>query len=208
MRKRYKLPKPDSVFGLLTEQASHLVSAADMLTKLLASDLSERDDLNSQMHAIEHAADEASHAVFKKVNRTFVTPLDREDLHDLSSLIDDCVDAMDEAGDLMTLYRIEKLPKPTVDQVTLIGRCARLTHEIIPTLGNIDDSLRDYWIEINGLENQGDKAYRKMLGKLMNSERPALEVLKIKGVIDVLEEALDSFEELAVVVESIAIKEA
>jgi len=158
------------------------------------------------MRDAEHAADETTHGIIRRVNKTFVTPFDREDIYALASGLDDVMDFMEEAVDLTLLYEVLTLPSELADQVEVIQRCAELTAESMPRLRTMQD-LEEYWIEINRLENLGDKSYRRILAKLFSGKFEALEVLKLKDVVDSLEDAIDAFERVANIVEQIAVKE-
>jgi uncharacterized protein Yka (UPF0111/DUF47 family) len=116
------------------------------------------------------------------------------------------MDFMEEAVDLVLLYEVESLPSELANQVEVIQRCAELTAESMPRLQTMKD-LEEYWIEINRLENAGDKSYRRILAKLFSGKYEALEVLKLKDVVDSLEAAIDAFETVANIVEQIAVKE-
>jgi len=155
---------------------------------------------------LEHAADESTHAIMRKVNSSFITPFDREDIYGLASNLDDCMDLMEAAADLIVLYRIDDLPDGISAQVEVLARMAELTAEAMPRLRAMRD-LSEYWIEINRLENQADQAYRRLLADLFNNGADAITVLKLKEVIDELEAAADAFETVAHTVESIAVKE-
>lgn len=199
--------KTDPVFGLLQNQAKHLADAAEMLAKVLEAAPSERNALNIEMHEIEHLADEACHTVLRKVNQSFMLPFDRDDVHALSSHMDDCVDFIDEASDNLVLFKPEALPEDVTSVAAIIRKCAQLTREEMDRFDKIDEATHDYTVEINGLENQADALYRSMVADLFNSGTDPVEVLKTKLILDSLECAVDSFEELANVIESIAIKE-
>ncbi len=199
--------KNDNLFELLADQSQYLVQAADILTKIISADPLSRAELNDQLHKVEHSADEACHTVLRKVNQSFVLPFDREDLYELASVVDDCVDLMDEAGDNIVLYKPGKLPDGVNTQVAILRNCAALTHETMGQLAVINEKTRDFWIEINQLENQGDQVYRKMVSALFENATDALEVMKVKLVLDVIEDAIDAFEKLSSTIESIAIKE-
>lgn len=202
-----KFGKSDAIFKLLGKQGSYLSECAQLLTDMVPADLEARTEINTRLHATENAADEASHKLMKKINQTFVLPYDRDDLYRLSSKLDDCIDYMDEAGDNTVLYKLGSLPEGAAKQIEILVECAEMTAKIVEKLNKIDDNTRAYWIAINDLENKADKIYRKMLGELFTSDHDPLEVMKMKLVIDALERAVDSFEELANVIETIAIKE-
>ena len=159
------------------------------------------------MREAEHAADETTHAIVRRVNSTFVTPFDREDIYALASGLDDVMDMMDEAVDLVLLYEVDDAARRAVRRRSrCIQRCAELTAEAMPRLQAMKD-LEEYWIEINRLENAGDKNYRRILANLFSGDYEALEVLKLKDIVDSLEGAIDAFEKVANTVEQIAVKE-
>jgi predicted phosphate transport protein (TIGR00153 family) len=158
------------------------------------------------MHDLEHLGDEATHEIMRRVNSSFITPFDREDIYRLASRLDDCVDMMETAADLIVLYRIGELPGGITAQVAVLSRMAELTADAMPRLRSMHD-LSEYWIEINRLENQADQAYRRLLAELFNNGKDAITVLKLKEVVDALEAAADAFENVANTVESIAVKE-
>ena len=198
-------PVDTSFYDLFTQSAQHLVLGAELLAEMM-SDSSAKADVAERMRAAEHAADETTHAIVRKVNSTFVTPFDREDIYALGSGLDDVMDMMDEAVDLILLYELDALPAELSEQVGVIQRCAELTAEAMPRLQSMK-SLDDYWIEINRLENAGDKFHRRMLAKLFSGDFQTLEVLKLKDVEESLEGAIDAFEKVANIVEQIAVKE-
>ena len=198
-------PVDTGFYELFSQSAQHLVVGAGLLAEML-SETAVREDVAARMRQAEHDADETTHALFKRVNTTFVTPFDREDIYRLGSGLDDVMDFMEEAVDLVLLYEVVKLPKELANQVDVIQRCAELTAASMPRLREMAD-LEEYWIEINRLENLGDKSYRRILAKLFSGKYEALEVLKLKDVVDSLESAVDGFEKVANIVEQIAVKE-
>ena len=197
-------------FDLFTTQATKLVTGAEILAALLGASPEERVALRDQLHDVEHEGDEINHLVVRKLNQSFVTPFDREDLGFLAARLDDCMDLMDEAGDLIVLYGIHDLPEDISSllaaQVDVLTRCAVQTAESMPKLKSPLD-LRDYWIEINRLENEGDRAYRLTLTTLFDSGLDPVTIIKVKDVIEVLERCSDRFEDLANGIETIAVKE-
>jgi len=201
---RFK-PVDNAFYVLLTESATRLVEGADILAEMLG-DSADRKDIAERMRDAEHEADETTHAIAKRVNSTFVTPFDREDIYALASGLDDVMDYMEEAVDLTMLYEVDALPGDVAEQVDVLQRCAELTAEAMPRLQSMK-GLEEYWIEINRLENAGDKSYRRILAKLFSGQYEALEVLKLKDVVDSLEHAVDAFEKVANIIEQIYAKE-
>ena len=204
MRFKFR-PVDSSFYDLFSESAGHLVVGATLLAEILG-DGNDREDIASRMREAEHAADETTHAIVKRVNSTFVTPFDREDIYALASSLDDVMDMMDEAVDLVLLYDVTALPAETSEQIDVLQRCAELTFEAMPRLATMK-SLDEYWIEINRLENVGDRSYRRILAGLFNGDHKALQVIKLKDIAQALEGAIDAFEKVANIVEQIAVKE-
>ncbi|GAA5147425.1 DUF47 family protein [Nocardioides marinquilinus] len=198
-------PVDSAFYQLFAEQAQHLVVGAALLAEMLAEG-SDKDDVAARMRAAEHDADETTHALIRRVNSTFVTPFDREDIYALASGLDDVMDEMDEVVDLILLYEVKMLPAMLSQQVEVLQRCAELTADAMPRLQAMQ-SLEEYWIEINRLENAGDKNHRRTLAHLFSGEYKTIEVLKLKDIVESLEAAVDAFEKVANIVETIAVKE-
>jgi predicted phosphate transport protein (TIGR00153 family) len=198
-------PVDNTFYDLFTTSANQSVKGAALLAEMLV-DGSDRQHIAERMREQEHLADDATHDIIKRVNKTFVTPFDREDIYDLASGLDDIMDFMEEAVDLVLLYEVHTLPSEVAEQVEVIQRCAELTSEAMPKLKSMAD-LEEFWIEINRLENAGDKTYRRILAKLFGGGYEALEVLKLKDIVDALEDAIDAFETVANTIEQIALKE-
>ncbi len=198
-------PVDTTFYDLFTRLANQMVAGSALLAEMLG-DNSDRQSIAERMREEEHAADEATHDIIKRVNSTFVTPFDREDIYALASNLDDIMDFMEEAVDLILLYEVGHLPEELAEQAEVIRRCAELTAATMPRLQTMKD-LDEYWIEINRLENSGDKTYRRILAKLFSGQYEALEVLKLKDVVDSLEAAIDAFEKVANTIEQIAVKE-
>ena len=202
----FRLRPVDATFyDLFARSAKHLVDGAALLAEMLANG-NDRQAIAQRMRDAEHAADETTHEIVRRVNSTFVTPIDREDIYSLASGLDDVMDFMEETVDLIGLYEVGELPAEVATQVEVLQRATALTADAMPRLRTMKN-LEEYWIEINRLENAGDKSYRRILAKLFGGSFKALEVLKLKDVVDSLEAAIDAFEKVANIVEQIAVKE-
>jgi len=199
-------PRNASFFDLLAEQARHLVRGADLLSELLGAAKSERKAIATKLREAEHDADEATHTIMRNLNQTFVTPFDRDDIYTLAARLDDCMDFMEEAGDLVVLYQLDELPPLVIKQVDVLRRCAELTAEAMPRLRAMKH-LTEYWVEINRLENEADRTYRRLVAELFNDGLEPIALMKLKDVVDALEAAADGFERVANLVETIALKE-
>ena len=199
-------PSKTSFYGMFATSGENLVVGARLLKELLGADPADRKDIAERMRGAEHAGDEATHAIMRELNESFVTPFDREDIYRLASNLDDVMDFVEAAADLVVLTGLGTLPAEMTQQTALLQRAAEITAEAMPRLRTLKD-LSDYWIEVNRIENEADKLYRRLLSRLYSGEFEALEVLRLKEVADQLEEAADAFEKVANVVESIAVKE-
>jgi len=205
-------PHERGFYPLFTRAAENIAVAADELAKLVAADPTARAALAAGVKEAELAGDEVTHEIMIKINTTFVTPFDREDIYRLASTLDDVLDAIEEAADRIVLYRLGVLPDGVTAQVEVLQRAAAATAEAMPRLEKMAE-LQEYWIKVNSLENEADDIYRTLLGDLLappEGTTPAdvLTVLKTKEVVETLEEAADAFETVANTVESIAVKDA
>ena len=190
---RFRLtPREDSYYDMFADSANNLVAGARLLVELI-SDGADREGIADKMRACEHAGDEFTHAIMRRLNESFITPFDREDIYRLASTLDDVMDFMEAAADLVLLYQLDELPQEIVGQVEVLERAAELTAEAMPRLRGMK-GLSEYWIEINRLENQGDQVYRRLLAELFGGEYDALTVLKFTEVVDQLEAAADAFD--------------
>jgi predicted phosphate transport protein (TIGR00153 family) len=198
-------PVETSFYDLFTEMANHLVEGANLLAQMLDPS-TDKAVIGEQMREAEHQADETTHKIVKRANSTFITPFDREDIYRLASSLDDVMDFMEETVDLVGLYELGDLPADFAPQVEVLQRATQLTAEAMPRLRTMKD-LDEYWIEINRLENQGDRSYRRIVAHLFGGGYKSLDVLKRKDVVDSLEHAIDALESVANTVEQIAVKE-
>jgi len=199
-------PKENVFYELFSASANNLLEGAHTLHALITGPVQDRDRLNAELREQEHRGDDKTHSILREVNSTFVTPIDREDIYRLASRLDDVMDFFEAAGDLVVLYGLETLPREMHELVELLVRAAELTAQAMPRLKSLKN-LSDYWIEINRLENEADKQYRRFLARLFGGEFDALTVLKLKEVAEQLEAAADAFENVADTVETIAVKE-
>jgi predicted phosphate transport protein (TIGR00153 family) len=202
----FRLTPRDTVFFDLFEAAGqNIVAAADVLAGLMLPD-ARPEEIASRMRDLEHEGDGITHRILRQLNSSFVTPFDREDIYRLAGRLDDVVDSMDAAADMVVLTGLSSLPQLMGQQIQLIGEAGRSTAVAMPNLRTMRD-LEPYWIEVNRIENEADRAYRKLLSRLYSGEFDALTMLKLKAVADNLEDAADALEHVAHAVETIAVKE-
>ena len=200
-------PRDTSFYDSFTAAARNIVAAAEVLAQMVATtSVAERTELNQRLRDIEHANDEVTHEVMRKLNQTFVTPFDRQDIYQLIAELDDVVDFIEEAADLILLYELDEVPETTRQVVDVLVQAGRATAEAMPLLQGMKD-LAPYWIEVNRLENEADQLYRRTVARLFNGDRDVLMAIKLKDLADKVEDAADALEDVADTVETIALKE-
>ncbi len=198
-------PRDTSFYDFFSRSADNLVRGADLLVRSLQAD-GDRREVAAQMRDAEHANDEITHEVMRHLNSTFVTPFDRQDIYALASRLDDVMDHMEAAAELVVLYELDELPEELPAVARLLAHAARVTAEAMPRLQGLKD-LSEYWIEVNRVENEADQLYRRTLASLFSGKYEALHALKLKDLTDELEAAADAFEDVADTVETISVKE-
>ena len=203
------IPKEQKFFELFELQATHNVEAARIF-KELSERWSLDSDAFSRLEDIEHEADITTHEVYDRLNRTFVTPFDREDIHALASELDDVVDLIQSIASRMKLYRVERSTEALSQLLDTLYRSTENIRKAITELKNPDKARRvlDYCIEVNRLENAGDRALEIAISKLFQGTPDPLEVIKWKEIYEVTEAAIDKCEDVANIIESILVKQA
>src|SRR5687767_2847502 len=185
--------------------AQKLEQGAQALIELLA-DYSDLDRKAGRVLDIEHEGDELTHEVMRRLNTTFITPFDREDIHHLASNLDDVLDHLEAAAEYLQLHRIEE-PLPQMKSLAeTLALAARITAESMPNLRKMK-GLDHYWVEINRLENEGDRFYRRTIAELFSGDYKAMDVLKYKDIIEEIETAIDRLEDVANTIEGIVLKQ-
>jgi predicted phosphate transport protein (TIGR00153 family) len=190
---------------MFTEAGRNVAEATDVLAQLLDPNAN-REAVAKQLREREHAGDAVTHRIMRQLNTSFVTPFDREDIYRLASALDDVVDAIEGAADFIVLADVGKLPPLMTEQITLLQRSANETAEAMARLATLRD-LEPYWIEVNRLENEADRVYRKLLSRLFSGDYDPLTMAKLRAVADSFEDAADALEHVANAVETIAVKE-
>lgn len=193
-----------SFFDLFEQMASKVNHGADVLLDLL-EDYTDLDRKAERVLHIEHEGDEITHEIIKRLNTTFVTPFDREDIHHLASNLDDVLDHIEAAAEYLQLHRIEQPLPQMVALAKILAEAGAKTSEAMPSLRKMKN-LEEYWVEINRLENEGDRAYRRTIAHLFSGDYKAMDVLKFKDIIEEIEQGLDRLEDVANTIESIYLK--
>jgi predicted phosphate transport protein (TIGR00153 family) len=198
-------PRDNAFYEMFTAAGRNLAEAMDVLGGLTDPNAN-REAIAKSLREREHAGDAVTHRIMRQLNTSFVTPFDREDIYRLASALDDVIDAIAAAADFIVLADVGKLPPLMTEQIQLLQRSANETAEAMSRLKTLRD-LEPYWIEVNRLENEADRIYRKLLSKLFSGDYDALTMVKLREVADGLEDAADALEHVAHAVETIAVKE-
>ena len=199
-------PRDTRFYDLFTAAATNIVVGVDHLRELVAAPAADRDRIAAQLHETEHVGDDLTRDIVHHLDKSFVTPFDREDIYRLAVRVDDVLDYLDAAAELAVLYRVEEFPAEVGDQVRLLGQAAELTAATMPSLRDLT-GLVSYWEDVNQIEDDADRVYRRLLARLFSGEFDTLTVMKLKEIVDQLEAAADSFEHVADVLHTMAVKE-
>ena len=201
------MPREERFFELFADAARNVVKGAELLVELVG-DHTRAADLRSQIEDAEHEGDITTHEIADRLNRTFVTPLDHEDIHELAGGMDDVLDNIEATADRMCLYEAGEASPEMVSLVAVLAEAAKALERAIAGLSDIRRNARrvmDHCIEIHRLENMGDDQSRQALARLFKGA-DALYALKWKEIYDHVEEAIDKCEDVAVIVEGIVVK--
>ncbi len=201
------LPRDEQFFDLFTTLAATSVEGAKNLTELFRSRTQDRWELVEVIKRGEHDADEVTHAIVKRLDRTFITPFDPEDIHKLASTLDDIMDAIDNTARLAWIFRIDEVPEGALLLCDVVHRTATQVLAAVEALKNGPSSrVLLACREIKRLEEEGDAMYHMWLARLFEEKMDALTVIKWKELYDTLEKTLDSAEDAANVLESVTLK--
>jgi uncharacterized protein len=202
---RFRLiPREEKFYADFMAMADQIRVGARLLEELFSSEppLTARAD---EIREVEHKCDFLTHEIIQRLNKTFVTPIDREDIHSMARALDDVMDAIDDAATLVPLYRIQKV-RPGVRElahtIRIQADAMRLSMEALEQRKGV----LEHAVEINRLENEADRLYREAVGRLFDEETDPIIVMKWKEILDLLERATDRGEDVANLVESIVVK--
>jgi predicted phosphate transport protein (TIGR00153 family) len=200
------IPRDERFFDLFAEDAANVLAAARLLEAMLRS-YDAPVQRARELRDAEHRGDEISHEIGRRLERTFVTPFDREDIHALISGLDDVLDLIEESADTFVLYQIDAPTNVAIQQAAIIAAQCEQLHEALVSLRTFK-GLDKYWIEIHRLENDGDRLARQAIADLFADGQHPIEVIKWKDVYALLESTIDKCEDVANIIERISIKHA
>ena len=198
------IPREEKFFADFLAMADELQRGARLLEEMLAAEKPIWDKAD-EIKEVEHKCDFVTHEIIQRLNRTFVTPIDREDIHELARSLDDVMDAIDASATMVRLYRLDRVRFGARELAQIITAS---TDSVRLALDGLEEhkGLLTHAIEINRLENEADRIHQQSVGRLFDEETNPIAVMKWKETLDFLEEATDRCEDVANVIEGVAVK--
>jgi len=197
-------PREEDFFVLFRKQAALVREGCDQLLAMVDT-FDRLDERARQLKDLERRADLVTHEIFERLNRTFITPLEREDIHQLASNLDDVLDAVEAIGSRIVLFKVGKPSPEALRMATILTECASQIEKAVDSLKNMNN-LMSFTVEINRLENEADAISRQVTAELFSGRHDLLDVLRWKEIFGRLEGAADKCEDVANAIESIVVK--
>src|SRR5450432_4069359 len=201
------IPRDTKFFDLFADMARNLGDGARLL-KAILDDFKNVDVRVQQLKDIEHRGDEMTHNVLTRLNQTFITPLDREDIYRLASSLDDVLDFVYAAGVRLVMYKITSAPPAASRLADIVVKQSDQLTDALARLGKKHDNVLENCVEINRLENEADTVAREAIAALFEKEKDPISLIKLKELYEVLETATDKAEDAANVLEGVVLKSA
>lgn len=198
------LPRERGFFTMFTEVTANIEAGARALADIFADYRDVAQKVN-HLKDLEHRGDQLTHEIFTKLNQTFITPLDREDIHQLTSKLDDVLDLIDAVAARLVIYKVDKVRPGAAELAAILVRATAEIHAAVSRLEKPDHIL-EHCIKINSLENEGDRIVRAAIADLFEQEKNPVELLKWKEILEVLETATDKCEDVANILEAVVLK--
>ena len=202
------IPKEESFFDMFEQVANTLLAGAAVLVEATTR-FETLGENAKRLERLEHDADQLTHELMEKLNRTFLTPLDREDIHQMASEMDDIMDLMEAATERFILFKIQRMMPQAQEIAKVIQQQVQELHRVMPQLRHLKrNSIMPHCIEINRLENVGDRLLRDAFASLFDGSHEPLTVIKWRELYELMEQATDKCEDVANTIESIVLKNA
>jgi hypothetical protein len=201
------IPKNEKFFVLFKDMTSVIIEGAQLLKNMMDTF---EDPLGSQrlIKDVEHKGDSKTHEIIKTLNKSFVTPFDREDIYALSSALDDILDLIDASAQRVVMYNVEK-PTPEAKELAfIILKSCQTIDKAVAQLGGKLETIAEYCVEVNALENEADRVCREAISRLFDEEKDPIQLIKWKEIYETLERATDKCEDAANILESVVVKNA
>ena len=201
------MPKDEKFFIMFREMTWNIIEGAELLKDMLDNF---RDPVGSQIRIkeVEHKGDSLTHEIIKKLNKSFVTPLEREDIYALSAALDDILDLIDASAQRFVMYNVEKTTPEAKELAFLILKSCQVISKGVSLLGGKLEHISECCVEVNSLENESDRVCREVISRLFLEEKDPIQIIKWKEIYETLERAVDKCEDAANILESVVLKNA
>ena len=199
------LPREDEYFAFFSQMSAKIQDAAQLLVQMVDGDRSKFESFYTKIKKTENSCDELTHKITTKLNKSFVTPFDREDIYELSVALDDVCDYVDAAARMIVIYDIREVTEHARNLTEIIYRLTVQIHGSVSILNKPNDMNR-YIVEIHRLENEADDVYFRAIGDLFRNETDPIALIKLKELYEILESATDRCESVANIIESVVLK--
>jgi len=207
----FLLPQDKKFFPLFEKSSANLQTISKVLVDMVGtSDKDKRRELIKEIERLEHVGDNITHEIFNELNANFITPFDREDIHELVSSLDDIVDYIHGSAKRIEYYKIDVLPTEVVKLAELVLSAAEELHKAIIELRQLKhaNKIKEACVKINSIENHADDIFDMAIGRLFEEEKDAVKIIKMKEILSALETATDKCEDASNVLEQIIVKNA
>lgn len=202
------IPKEERFFKLFKDMTANVIEGA-LLLKDMLDNFDDPQESQRRIKEVEHRGDAITHSIIKRLNKTFITPMDREDIYALASKLDDIIDLIDASAQRFIMYNVDYATPEAKTLAFLILQGCQAVDKAVANLGDkAHDKIHDICVEINAIENEADRVSREAIGRLFDEERDPIALLKWKEIYETLETATDKCEEAANILESVVVKNA
>lgn len=199
------LPREEKFYHLFLKQVSIISEASRLLLEGVKFGSARMATIATEINLLEHRGDEVIHEIYTRLNQTFITPIDPEDIHNISAALDNVLDGMEDTAHRLVSYRIDPIPPNMVSLAEIVAGCGRGLHRAFEALEK-NGNIMEHCIEINRLENEADRVGRSAVVELFDKEKDPITLIKLKEVYDFFEDTIDSCEDVADVLQNVVVK--
>jgi uncharacterized protein len=199
------LPREEKFYSLFLKQVEVILEASRVLLDGLRIGNSRLVMAATEINKLEHRGDEVIHEIFTRLNQTFITPIDPEDIHNISSALDNVLDGLEDTAHRLVSYKIDPIPPALIQLSELVAGCGKALHLAFSALEK-NEPIMEHCIEINRLENEADLIGRSAVADLFNKEKDPITLIKLKEIYEFIEETIDSCEDVADVLQNVVVK--
>ena len=200
------LPREEKFFALFLKQVENITEASSLILEGARAGNSQLAKASEQIKALESKGDEITHDIFTRLNQTFITPLDPEDIQALSASLDNVLDGIEDAAHRMVAYQLNPITPTMLELCEIVKQCAISLQKAFEMLDKKKDRVMEHCIEINRLENEADRLVRKAVAELFINEKDPIAIIKLKEVYDFLEATTDFCEDVADTLQTVVVK--